>query len=136
MAGGLAIVALATDQKRVYGLLARAVFGDRLRHETTSSLEPRTAWNPLFPINHTEAMMRDLNGRLRRRSWLVSKKGQFLGLQLLLHMTWRNYVREHTCRDVKRSAAQILGFTERRLTSSEVLGWRQDWRERSPSLVA
>ena len=43
-------------------------------------------WNPLFAINHEEAVMRDLMGRLRRESWLVSKKRRYLDLALHLHM--------------------------------------------------
>ena len=66
---------LQTDEKSTYPGLAGRVFGhDRLQHERTNSKLARTTWNPLFPINHAEAMARDLMGRLRRDSWLTSKK--------------------------------------------------------------
>jgi len=131
LADRLPIVVLETDEKSSYGTLARRVFADRLVHRRTSGRLARGTWNPLFPINSTEAIARDLNGRLRRKSWLASKAGRYLDLQLFIHMAWRNYVRERFCRDPKRSAAQVLGFVERMLRPEEVLGWRQDWRGRS-----
>ena len=66
-------VRLSTDEKSTYPAIARRVFGrGNVAHSRTSSKLPRTVRNPLFPINHTEAMLRDLLGRLRRRSWLAS----------------------------------------------------------------
>jgi len=83
-------------------------------------------WNPLFPINHTEAMARDLMGRLRRDSWLVSKKRRYLDLGLALFAAYRNYVRARFNGE-DESPAQRLGFVNRRLRVGEVLSWRQDW---------
>jgi hypothetical protein len=120
-----------TDKKAAYIDLAKRAFGnDRLVHLRTSGRLPRTTANPLFPINHTEAMARDLLGRLRRRSWLVSKKRRYLNLALQMFMTYRNYIRRRFNFD-RASSAQRLGFAPRRLTETEVLGWRQDWGARS-----
>ena len=124
-------VILQTDEKTAYGPLARRAFGDRLVHEQTSSKLPRRTWNPLFPINHTEAMARDLVSRLRRESWLASKNARYLDLHLMVHMTYRNYVRERFNFDPHRSSASVLGFVPRKMTATEVLGWRQDWGRRS-----
>jgi hypothetical protein len=82
--------------------------------------------NPLFPINHTEAMARDLMGRLRKMSWLVSKKGWCLDLALQVFMAYRNYVRRRFNRD-RASPAQMLGFVRRRMGWHELVSWRQDW---------
>ena len=124
-------VFLETDKKTVYERLAKAAFGkDRLCHSQTSSRLPRTIANPLFAINHTEAMARDLMGRLRRESWLVSKKRRFLDLGLQIFIAYRNYVRRRFNYD-HRSPAQMLGFAPRRLREPELLSWRQDWGERS-----
>ena len=90
----------------------------RLVHERTNSKLARRTWNPLFPINHTEAMARDLTSRLRRESWLVSKKRRFLDLGLQLWMAYRNYVRRRFNYD-KESSAQLLGFVRRRLRVGE-----------------
>ena len=124
-------IALETDEKTTYPPLARAAFGrDRLEHSRTNSELARQTWNPLFPINHTEAMARDLLGRLRRRSWLVSKKRACLDLGMHLWMAYRNYVRLRFNRD-KRSPAQKLGFVRRRLRPTQLLSWRQDWGKQS-----
>jgi transposase-like protein len=127
LARGLQRVSLETDKKTVYQRLARAAFGaDRLLHQRTSSRLPRTEANPLFPINHTEAMARDLTGRLRRESWLVSKLRRYLDLGLQVFMAYRNYVRRRFNYDAE-SPAELLGFAPRRLSETELLGWRQDW---------
>lgn len=124
-------VHVSTDEKPSYpGLLAEA-FGTRLvEHAQTNSELARGTWNPLFPINHTEAMARDLMGRLRRDSWLVSKKRRFLDLGLALWSAYRNFVRRRFNHD-ESSPAELLGFVPRRLTPGELLSWRQDWGRRS-----
>lgn len=125
---GLSTVILMSDEKSTYPSLARSAFGaERLVHRQTNSELARGTWNPLFPINHTEAMSRDLMGRLRRQSWLVSKKRRFLDLGLQLWAAYRNYVRKRFNRDSEESPAQLLGFEKRRLSPREVLAWRQDW---------
>jgi hypothetical protein len=124
-------VLLSTDRKLLYVPLAKEVFGEaRLAHARTSSLLPRGPWGELSAVNHAEAMARDLSGRLRRESWLVSKKRRYLDLQLAVYTSWRNLVRQRTNKD-KRSAAQCLGFLPRRLSSSEICSWRQDWGKQS-----
>ena len=127
LVGGLQHVLLETDKKTAYERMARAAFGeDRLAHRRTSSRLPRTEANPLFPINHTEAMARDLMGRLRRESWLVSKLRRYLDLGLQVFLAYRNYVRCRFNYD-EESPAELLGFAPRRLRETELIGWRQDW---------
>jgi transposase-like protein len=127
LCGALSSVLLESDKKGSYVRLAREAFGrHRVVHRTTSSKLPRTRLNPLFPINHTEAMMRDLTGRLRRRSWLVSKKRRYLDLALQMFACYRNYVRQRFNND-ECSAAQRLGFAPRRMNESEMISWRQEW---------
>ncbi len=74
--------------------------------------------------------MRDLMGRLRRESWLVSKKRRFLDIALHVHMAYRNLVRRRFNTD-RESPAELLGFVPRRLTAYELLSWRQDWKAES-----
>ena len=125
------VVHLSTDEKTSYPSLAGAAFGARrLEHLQTNSKLVRATWNPLFPINHEEAVMRDLMGRLRRESWLVSKKRRYLDLGLQVHIAYRNLVRTRFNHD-DASPAQMLGFVPRRLTVHELLSWRQDWGARS-----
>ena len=123
---------LTTDEKTLYPKLAREAFGSkRLRHTRVSSRLPRDTSNPLFRINLTNAVARDLCGRLRRRSWLVSKKARHLDDQLAVYTAYRNYARPRFNRD-KTTPAQRLGFIDRRLTPAGLISWRQDWGEMSP----
>ena len=128
---GLSVVTLATDEKPSYEGIARKVFGnERLTHVRVNSKLARGTWNPLFPINHTEAMARDLMGRLRRDSWLVSKLRRYLDLGVQMWMAYRNYVRRRFNHDVQ-SPAEMLGYVPRRLTPDELMTWRQDWGRES-----
>ena len=124
----LSVVELHTDEKSSYPAAARRAFGkERLVHRTTNSKLARGTWNPLFAINHSEAMVRDLLGRMRRESWLVTKKRRFLDLAIQMWMAHRNFVRSRYNRD-EQSPAQMLGFVDRRMRPEQLLSWRQDWR--------
>lgn len=129
-------VAVFTDEKSSYPSLVLEELGGRpLAHLRTNSQEVRDTENPLFPINHEEAMARYLMGRLRRESWLHSKKRRYLDLALHLHMAWRNLVGKRFNRD-EESPAQVLGLVPRRLGWGECLSWRQDWGRSSIHPVA
>jgi transposase-like protein len=120
-------IALRSDMKRTYPGLARAAFGDRLeQHRQIHSRRRRDPSNPLHRINLTLAVSRDLMGRLRRRSWLATKRREWLDLHLQLFIAYRNWHRPRFNKD-DESPAQMLGFLPRRLTRGELLGWRQDW---------
>lgn len=126
-----ACVLLSTDEKPSYkGLATRAFRDSPLAHLRTNSQLARGTWNPLFPINHEEALMRDLMGRMRRQSWLASKQRRYLDLGLQIHMAYRNLVRRRFNHD-RDSPAAMLGFASRRMSVREVLAWRQDWGRRS-----
>ncbi|HEX5050924.1 MAG TPA: hypothetical protein VFZ65_04055 [Planctomycetota bacterium] len=124
---------LRTDEKASYATIARQVFDERVLHTTTAGTALRTTHNPLFPINTTLAMTRDNCGRLRRRSWLVSKKAGWLRRQMAIFTVYRNYVRRRFNRDERRETPAVhLGLLPRQLLPSEVVRWRQDWGPRSP----
>ena len=123
--GGLKLL---TDQKASYATIASQVFGQRVQHLTTSSKRVRNTHNPLFPINTTLAMTRDNCGRLRRRSWLVSKKAERLQAHLHVFTVYRNYVRQRFNSDQRRQTpAWFLKLLPRELRPENVTGWRQDW---------
>ena len=125
-------VTLSTDCKASYATIAIGVFGERLVHETTLGTLLRNTKNPLFAINTTLAMTRDNCGRLRRRSWLVTKKAERLQNHLQLFMIYRNYVRRRFNRDKESDTpAKFLGLLPRNLHPQEVLAWRQDWGDLS-----
>ena len=118
----LEYVSLETDEKTTYPGLARWAFGRKLIHAQFSSKLPRNHSNPLFPINLTNAMARDLNGRLRRRSWLASKRRRFLDLQLNMFVAYRNFVRPRYNGEME-TPAQRLGFVDRRMSPNDLLSW-------------
>lgn len=125
-------VTLRSDDKAMYGTLVREVFGERLRHETTPGTRARDQYNPLFAINVTLAMTRDLCGRLRRKSWLVTKVAACLQDHLHLFTVYRNYVRRRFNYDKEtETPAKLLGLLPRNLHVHEALAWRQDWGDRS-----
>ena len=132
LARHLDAIAIETDEKRTYPGLIRKAFGPgrRIAHETTKSTRRRDVSNPLFAINQTEAMARDLSGRLRRQSWLVSKERRYLDIGLAVFIAWRNLVRRRFNHD-SASPSQVLGFTPRRMSEEELCSWRQDWGRRS-----
>ena len=124
---------LRTDEKSSYATLIRSLFGERARHETISGRLARTSRNPLFPINVTIAMTRDNCGRLRRRSWLVTKNRDRLRDHLAVFAVYRNYIRRRFNSDRPHaSAAFVLGLLPRAMTWDEALRWRQDWAQHSP----
>lgn len=126
-------LALLSDEKPSYPTVIREIFRGRAVHERTPGTAPRTTFNPLFPINITMAMLRDNNGRLRRRTWLNTKVRECLVQQLQLFVIYRNYVRFRFNRDRGgECAAQFLKLLPRALQPDEVLRWRQDWGARSP----
>lgn len=127
----LCSIRLDSDEKSTYPKLARQAFGRRLEHRRYSSTLPRDTTNPLFPINHTNAMARYLLGRLRRRSWLASKRRRYLDLQLQVFQAFRNWVRPRFNTD-KETPGMLLGLVGRRMGPTDVLSWRQDWGWFSP----
>ncbi len=119
-------VPLDSDRKASYRRIARRLLGGRLRHLTHDAAAPRNRLNPLFPINHSNAMLRYGLARLRRRSWCVTKRRIWLERALDMYTAWFNYCRGITIR-TRTSPAQALGLAKRRLAIREWLSWRQDW---------
>lgn len=125
-------IVLRSDRKSSYSTLAREIFGTDVTHETTAGTDARTTHNPLFSINLLIAMSRDNCGRLRRRSWLVSKLARWLRGQLSIFTVFRNYIRPRTRSSAERETpAFLLGLLPRQLSAQEALRWRQDWAGRS-----
>ncbi len=120
------VVPLDSDRKPSYGRIARRLLKDRLVHVTHDAEAPRNRLNPLFPINHANAMLRYCLARLRRRSWCVTKRRVWLERALDMYAGWLNYCRGITIR-TRTSPAQALGLAKRRLSIDEWLSWRQDW---------
>lgn len=117
-------VRVQTDKKSSYPRILSKRFGARLEHERHSSKARRDYQNPLFPINHTLAMMRDGISRLVRRTWAASKLRARLERHAWIWVVWRNYVRGITNRSPRVTPAMVLGVEGKRWRPSEICAWR------------
>ena len=116
---------LTTDRKSSYRPLVGSLFASRFgSHARVSSRQRRDRSNPLFPINHTLAMMRDGISRLVRRSWAASKLRERLREHLWLWVCYRNYVRGITVKAPRVTPAMVAGLRSETVSVSELLRWR------------
>ena len=113
-----------TDQKHSYAQLLKELFGERCLHQRTRSTRRRDMRNPLWPINHTLARVRDNVSRLVRETWAAAKSRRWLAGQLAIWVCYRNYVRGRTNREPGVTPAMALGVQTRRWSVKELLQWR------------
>jgi hypothetical protein len=116
---------MVMDQKRTYKPEIRTLFGNRISALVTeSSKRARNTSNPLFPINHTLATLRDHVSRLVRRTWASTKRKAELAHHAWIFTAWKNYVRPLSNRLRQASPAMMLGLYDRKLTLADLLRWR------------
>ena len=113
-----------TDEKHSYARLLQELFGERCLHKRTHSTRVRDVTNPLWPINHTLARLRDNVSRLVRETWAAAKLRARLAGHLAIWVCYRNYVRGRTNRFTKITPAMALGVQDRRWSPGELLEWR------------
>jgi hypothetical protein len=119
------VLQLVTDKKETYPSILKDVLGERpLAHERVSSKDKRDTKNPLFPINHTLAMLRDGVSRLVRRTWGHAKLRARLLQHLWIYVAWRNYVRGVTNKRKRETPAMAVGVVGVRWSAERLLGWR------------
>ena len=116
---------LITDRKSSYPGLFKSSF-ERLygSHVRIASSETRNRRNPLFPINHTLAMLREHVSRLARRTWAASKLRERLARHLWVWIVWRNYVRGVTNHARRTTPAMALGVCNTQMPIRRLLRWR------------
>jgi hypothetical protein len=122
-------VRVRTDRKSTYPGIIRSVFGARARHDRRSSKSKRNYGNPLFPINHTLALVRDNVSRLVRRTWAAAKLRERLGLHLSMWIVWRNYFRGITVRAPRVTPAMALGVAVEQWSKPAFFRWRAEFPE-------
>ena len=93
-------------------------------HAQHSSKARRDRFNPLFPINHTLAMLRDGLSRLVRRSWGASKLLEWLERHAWVWIAYRNYIRGVTNKAPDTTPAQALGVLARQFSKQTFFEWR------------
>ena len=112
---------LDTDEKSSYPRIVRELFGARCRQRRTHSTERRDGKNPLCPVNHTCARLRDGVSSLVRETWAASKKKERLAERLAIWACYRNYVRGKTNREPRTTPAMALGVVGRRFSPRRLL---------------
>ena len=117
-------VQVQTDRKVTYPGILKRCFGRRILHQRHSSTDRRDYYNPLFPINHTLAMLRDGISRLVRRTWAASKLRERLELHGWIWIAYRNYVRGVTSNAPGVSPAMALGVETKQWTVPELCARR------------
>lgn len=117
-------ICLITDRKHSYVSIVREVFGTRCEHVRVSSKQVRDTTNPLFLINHTEAMVRDNVSRLVRRNWAASKLLKWLLGHFAIWITYRNYVRDRVNHEPGVTPAMKLGLETTPWTVERLLKFR------------
>lgn len=123
---------LVVDQKKSYPPIIRRHFGNRISALIReSSKTKRNTLNPMFPMNHMLAMLRDQISRLVRRTWAASKRQSALRDHLWTFLAWRNYVRPMFNHTPQRSSAMELGVAARLHSSADLLRWK--WPDRMES---
>ncbi len=118
------VLSVLTDEKPTYARLLRQLFGKRCQHFRTASTRLRDVRNPLWPINHTLARMRDNISRLVRETWAAAKLRRWLAGQIAIWVCYRNYVRGKTNRQPRVTPAMAWGVQSKRWKVRELLQWR------------
>jgi hypothetical protein len=118
------VIMVSTDHKSTYPAVMRHVMPDSHHHVQHSSTAVRNYGNPLFPINHTLAMLRDGMSRLVRRSWGASKQRIWLDRHAWIWTAYRNYIRGITNRARFTTPAMALGVIAVGYTSGTLFEWR------------
>lgn len=115
---------LRSDEHPAYPRAMRRLSDRRVRHEVTSSRVPRTAANPLFPVNLLDLLIRHGSANHKRETIAFSKRRQSAAERLALLLVWRNYLKPFSERKRDATPAQRLRLVPRRLTLGDLLARR------------
>jgi hypothetical protein len=118
------VLSISSDFKSSYPGVLRDVMSPNYRHFRHSSKTRRDRFNPLFPINHTLAMLRDGLSRLVRRSWGASKQREWLERHAWIWIAYRNYIRDIFNRVRRTTSAQALGVVSRQFSKHSLFEWK------------
>ena len=95
--------------------------GYRVRHERTSSLDARTAGNPLFPVNRLDLLLRHNSASFKRETIAFCKRNQATVERTAWLVTWQNWSKRFSERHGGGTPAMRLGLESRPIPLREVL---------------
>jgi transposase-like protein len=121
---GQEAVALRSDEHPAYPRALRRLSGRAFAHEVTSSRVPRTAQNPLFPVNLADLLIRHSSANHKRETIAFSKRRQSAAERLAIWMVWRNTMKSLSERRQDATPAERLGLVPRKLSVHDVLAQR------------
>jgi len=116
-------IILHTDEHPAYVRALNRV-ARSARHIVTSSRKPRTAGNPLFPVNLADLLIRHSGANHKRETIAFSKRRQGAAERMAIFQVWRNFVKSFSERHGGGTPAQRLGLVQERLSVGDVLEGR------------
>ena len=110
---------------------AFARLSDRtIHHRTTSSKASRTPFNPLFPANLADLLLRHASANHKRETIAYSKRRQGTLYRAAIWAVWRNAVKSRSENRCDEPPGVALGLIPRRLGVKEILAARRfPWRQ-------
>ena len=113
-----------SDEHTDYPLALRGLPRHRIRHERTSSLEARTAGNPLFPVNRLDLLLRHNSANHKRETIAFSKRFQSVVERAAWLLAWLNWSKPFSERHGGGTPAMRLGLSDRPVPIEEILRGR------------
>jgi len=93
----------------------------RIRHERTSSLEARTAGNPLFPVNRLDLLLRHNGANHKRETIAFSKRHQSVVERAAWLILWQNFSKPFSERRGGGTPAMRVRLRDRPVPLRELL---------------
>lgn len=118
-------VEIRSDQHGAYPHAFARLADRAIRHATTSSKDPRTPENPLFPVNLAELLLRHSGANHKRETIAFSKRRQGALYRAWIWLVWRNYVKSTSERRRDEPPAVTLAIVRRRISIEEILAARR-----------
>jgi transposase-like protein len=117
-------VEVRSDEHPAYPRALRLLPERTFRHAVTSARRRRTVFNPLFPVNLADLLIRHSSANHKRETIAFSKRRQSAAERLAVLLVWRNAMKSFSEKRRDASPAQRLGLLERRLGVDDVLAAR------------
>jgi hypothetical protein len=115
-------VEIRSDEHKAYPRALRMVSGLRVRrHQVTPSKHPRTSWNPLFPVNLLDLLIRHCCANHKRETIAFSKRRQAAAERMAILQVWRNFMKPFSEKRRDASPAERVGLLKGKLEVEELL---------------
>ncbi len=122
-------VRIDSDAHTAYPVAFKRLSDRRIAHRVTSSKEPRTARNPLFPANLADLLLRHGSANHKRETIAFSKRRQGALYRAAIFAVWRNFIKSRSENRRDDPPGVALGLIPRRQTAKEILRERRmPWR--------